>query len=356
MGGPATYIPKLAEYLVSQGHKVSVLALSDDKHKSFKSELWKTHLISRAIPLPLRILWTAGRIAWAARKIDAIFANGLHQEVALSKFLINKPAVAKVVGDPVWERFRNNTNSKISIEDFNKSSQNGRIRFQRKFLSWSLDRFEFVTAPSRGLIAVIATWGVQTPTLLIENGTICTSPQKAEEIYDAISVSRLVPWKSLDLLVKVAAEGNFRVAICGDGPEKDRLVEIAEAYRAQVDFLGELTSAEVREKLQSSKTFVNLSTYEGLSFSLIEAMMEGKACIVTDIKGNTDVIEDDISGLVIPTESTSALLHAIRTCVGNQETRLRLGNGARQKARTSYCLEKQLNKMMNLIVKSVDHA
>ena len=356
MGGPATYIPKLAEHLVSQGHVVSVLTLSDAKQKSLSSELWQTHLISRAIPLPVRILWTATRIAWAARKTDVIFANGLHQEVALSKFLINKPAVAKIVGDPVWERFRNNTNSKMSIEDFNVTSQNIGLQFQRKFLSWGLNRFELVTAPSKGLIDIIGIWGVQTPKLLIENGTMSTTPKKSEEIYDAISVSRLVPWKNLDLLVTVAAEGNFRVAICGEGPEKERLVTIAKSKGARVDFLGELSPNEVREKLQASKCFVNLSSYEGLSFSLIEAMMESKACIVTDIKGNTDVINNDITGLIIPVDSTAELFNAIQNCVTNEEIKIRLGKSAREKALRCYSEEKQLNKMMDSLLKLANHA
>jgi glycosyltransferase involved in cell wall biosynthesis len=189
-------------------------------------------------------------------------------------------------------------------------------------------------------------WHVTTPTLLIENGTRCKSGLTTEIIYDSISVSRLVPWKNLDFFVQSAALGDFRIAICGEGPEKAKLEMLSKTLDAKVDFLGELDSVGVREALQSSKTFVNISSYEGLSFSLIEAMMEGKACIVSDIKGNTDVIEDGLNGLVVALGSTEELTGAIRECVNDPEYATQLGKEARKLAQSNYCEETQLRKMM----------
>ena len=355
VGGPATYVPKLARHLVDNGHQVSVLTLTDYKKSNPNVGEWHLSLISRKIPLPIRILWVAVRIAWLARDVDLIFANGLHQEVAISKFLINRPAVAKVVGDPVWERFRNKKESSISIEEFSRFKQNLGARMQRRFLSWSLNKFAVVTAPSQALIDLIELWGVSTPKLLIQNGTRCSESAPTEEVYDAISVSRLVPWKNLDLLVDAAAEGNFKIAICGDGPEMDRLQELARAKGADATFLGELSPSGVQDELGRAKSFVNLSSYEGLSFSLIEAMMMRKACIVSDIEGNTSVIENNLNGLVIPLGSKSALVESINFCIANPEKRKAFGENARTAAETNYCEEKQLDKMMNAILEAYEN-
>jgi glycosyltransferase involved in cell wall biosynthesis len=355
VGGPATYVPKLARHLVSNGHQVSVLALTDDVKLNPNSGEWHLSLVSRKIPLPIRIPWVAVRIAWLARDVDLIFANGLHQEVAISQFLINRPAVAKVVGDPVWERFRNKEKSSISIEDFSRINQNLGVRMQRRFLTWSLNRFAIVTAPSQALIDFLKLWGVSTPKLVIQNGTRCSESATTEEAYDAISVSRLVPWKNLDLLVEAAAEGNFRIAICGDGPEMNQLQELARAKGADATFLGELSSSRVQDELERAKCFVNISSYEGLSFSLIEAMMRRKACIVSNIEGNTAVITDNLNGLVIPLGSKSALVESIKFCISNPEKRKAFGENARTAAETNYCEEKQLDKMMNAIFEAYEN-
>jgi len=334
---------------------VSVLTLTDDKKSNPNSGELNLSLVSRKIPLPIRILWVAARIAWLARDSDLIFANGLHQEVAISQFLVNRPAVAKVVGDPVWERFRNRKKSTISIEDFSRINQKLGIRVQRRFLSWSLNKFAVVTAPSQALIDLIKLWGVSTPKLLIQNGTLCTKSSQPEEVYDAISVSRLVRWKNLDLLVDAAALGNFRIAICGDGPEKARLQELARTKGANISFLGELSSTQVVDELRRAKCFVNISSYEGLSFSLIEAMMERKACIVSNIEGNTAVIQNNLNGIVIPLGSKAALVDSIKLCISNPEKRKSLGENARTAAEANYCEGKQLDKMMNAILEAYEN-
>ena len=355
VGGPATYVPKLARHLVDNGHQVSVVTLTDNKKSNPDASEWHLSLVSRNIPLPIRILWVAVRIAWLARDVDLIFANGLHQEVAISQFLINRPAVAKVVGDPVWERFSNKKKTSTSIEEFSRINQNFGARMQRGFLSWSLNKFAVVTTPSQALIDLLKLWRISSPKMLIQNGTLCSVSAQTAEVYDAISVSRLVPWQNLDLLVDAAAEGNFRIAICGDGPEMNRLKELARAKGADVTFLGELSTAQVQDELGKAKCFVNISSYEGLSFSLIEAMMRRKACIVSNIEGNTAVITDNLNGLVIPLGSKSDLVESIKFCISNPEKRKAFGENARTAAETNYCEGKQLDKMMNAILAAYEN-
>lgn len=348
-------MPKFARHLVDNGNQVSILTLTDNKKLNPNAGDWNLSLVSRKIPLPIRILWVAVRIAWLGRGVDLIFANGLYQEVAISQFLVKRPAVAKVVGDPVWERYRNKRHSSISIEDFSRIDQNLAARMQRIFLCWSLNRFKVVTTPSQALIDLLKLWGVSTPTVLIQNGTPCIESTATEELYDAISVSRLVPWKNLDLLVDAAAAGNFRIAICGDGPEMNRLQELARTKGADVAFLGELSSSQVQDELGRAKCFINVSSYEGMSFSLIEAMMMRKACIVSNIEANTAVIENDLNGLVIPLASKSALIDSIRFCISNPEKRKLLGENARTLAEKNYCEKNQLVKMMNVILDAYEN-
>jgi len=335
---------------VKNGHQVSIVTLTDKKGRPGPPQKWTLIALSRSLPLPLRIPWTVIRIAWAARDADIVFANGLHQEVAISRFLVRRPAIAKIVGDPVWERYRNRTNSTVSIEDFTMRIQTLKVKSQRKLLSWSLDQFVLVTAPSSTLINLISNWGVSAPKHLVQNGTYCTETIGLKPVYDAITVSRLVQWKNLNLFIEAAAIGNFKIAICGDGPEKAQLETIARKRGANVTFLGELSPNQVQIELARSKCFVNISSYEGLSFSLIEAMMGEKTCIVSNIQGNTSVIEDQVNGLVIPEGSVPDLVNSIKFCLSNPEKCRILGKNARRDAENNFCEEKQIDKMMMLIL------
>jgi hypothetical protein len=161
------------------------------------------------------------RIATLASKSDFVFPNGLHQEAAISTLNCSRPSLAKIVGDPVWEHYRNTSGeSNLSIEDFSNIQQVFSIRIQRKFLRWSLNRFDLVTAPSDGLIQLMKKWHVTTPVLLIENGTKCTSELSTAVLYElnfSISTGAL---EELRNFCAIRSSGRFQNCNLWRGPEK----------------------------------------------------------------------------------------------------------------------------------------
>ena len=81
---------------------------------------------------------------------------------------------------------------------------------------------------------------------------------------------------------------------CGVGGELENLKKKATNYGLSnnVHFLGYRN--DVAALLNISDIFVMPSFREGLSRSIMEAMLAGLPCIVSDIRGNTDLIKDDI--------------------------------------------------------------
>ena len=80
-----------------------------------------------------RIIQTSLLVAKRARRVDTVFSNGLFQETAICLLFLKKKSVAKVVGDPVWERARNKGRTNLNIVDFSNSKLSINQRFQRLF-------------------------------------------------------------------------------------------------------------------------------------------------------------------------------------------------------------------------------
>ena len=348
IGGPATYVPALAEQLKSFNNKVQVITLRNSKAKPI-NEIWPVNYVIRDQFLPFRFAKTCLLIIRKFKSSDCIFANGLFQETAIALSLTKHKSVAKVVGDPVWERAFNNSETELKITDFNESKLSIKHKLQRVFLSWSLNRFEYVTCPSLELKQIIQGWGVTKPIEFIPNGISPIAPKMNSGEFDLVSVCRLVKWKNLDKLISACASANKSLAIVGSGPEESNLKSLASTISGNVTFFGQLEEHEVTNILQKSKAFALISDYEGLSFSLLQAMACGLPSVVSNIKGNTDVITDGLEGLVVDSDDENKLAAAIIKLLDSPERLRKFGLAALMKSQSEYSKYDQINKVISLM-------
>ncbi|WKN29119.1 glycosyltransferase [Apilactobacillus kunkeei] len=72
----------------------------------------------------------------------------------------------------------------------------------------------------------------------------------------------------------------------GDGPMRDKL------SATNINVTGWLTNQEVMKSIQEYANFILTSKWEGLPIVLLEAMALRKKCFVTDVSGNSEVIND----------------------------------------------------------------
>jgi glycosyltransferase involved in cell wall biosynthesis len=300
IGGPATFIPGFESYLREQGNEVNVVTLSDNTEKS--REMYPgVNFASRKLCFFVRQIVTLYILSRNARKAEVIFSNGLFEECSLIALTHRKKVVFKIVGDPIWERYRNRTSENISIENFNQARLPLRFRVQRHLLRMGLNQGYAICTPSPQLSALIQDWGVRTPITVIPNGVpVFEIPQDVEISFDVITVSRLVKWKNIDTIIRVCKERNLSLGIIGAGPEYSNLKEQALACNARVVFLGELQGAKLNSAIASGRIFTLFSQYEGLSFALISAMMLGKYVVASDIPGNRNAISSGFNGVLVP--------------------------------------------------------
>ncbi len=293
IGGPATFSKQMLNWLQSKHIESWVLTLKD---KNLRNDLPSVIYIKRSKFLLFRILKSFRKILETIVNSQSI-CTGLYEEVGIciwinkKLFKSNNFYLARVVGDPVWERHCNNhLRSKERISEFKLGYKN---KIQRKILVWSLNQFNLIVCPSNELKNLCESWGVKRKIEVVNNG-LETRNDKFEHVkkkYDFITVSRIVSWKNLDLIIEICIEINASLLIVGDGPELKRMKEQYSDYKL-IRFAGRCTEDEVRMQLAESRNYINASLYEGMSFSTLEAISTGMPIYVSDIPGNFQIIND----------------------------------------------------------------
>jgi glycosyltransferase involved in cell wall biosynthesis len=125
-----------------------------------------------------------------------------------------------------------------------------------------------------------------------------------------VCVGRLSRQKGQDLLLRawpsvVAQVPGARLALVGDGPERERLQALAPA---DVVFAG--ARDDVPDWLAAADVVAAPSRWEGMSLALLEALARGRTVVAADTPGSAEAIGQD-AGAVVPVENIGALADAV---------------------------------------------
>lgn len=137
--------------------------------------------------------------------------------------------------------------------------------------------------------------------------------------------------KALALLKEQGNLGNIHYLICGRGEMWASLEESAKemGISDHVNFLGYRTDAP--QLYKASDLFAFVTFREGLSVALMEAMSSGMPIVCAKIRGNTDLVDDGISG-VFSDNAPEAVAEHILQLYRDPERRQALGQAASEKA------------------------
>ncbi|MCW3083017.1 MAG: putative alpha-glycosyltransferase [Bacteroidetes bacterium] len=131
--------------------------------------------------------------------------------------------------------------------------------------------------------------------------------QQKQEYY--FTVSRLVAYKKMELLVKAFAQfPDLKLMIAGDGPNRKKLKKMAPP---NVQILGYLELNELREKIRSAKAFVAAAN-EDFGITIVEAQACGTPVIVPYLGGYKETVLST-TGLFFEEQSVVSIVKAIST-------------------------------------------
>jgi glycosyltransferase involved in cell wall biosynthesis len=155
-----------------------------------------------------------------------------------------------------------------------------------------------------------------------------------ERTFRVLSIGRLHPQKGhlilIQALARCCAKGvDASAVIVGEGPLRERLVE--EAVRLNVEGRVRLVGlqADVCDFLRAADVFVFPSLYEAVGISLLEAMACKKAVLASNVGGISEIVEDGISGVLVPPGDVESLADALIRLEHESFNRALLGQAAR---------------------------
>jgi len=164
-------------------------------------------------------------------------------------------------------------------------------------------------------------------------------------------VSRLDPAKGIDVLIRaMPCVENATLVIVGDGVERALLEKLAGELGVSRRIVWAGYQPEVYNLLPAFDVFVQPSRFEGLPTTVIEAMAAGLPVVATAVGGTPEVVEDGVTGLLLPPADPAALAKAINHLLGDPPLRLALGRAGRERAARQFSVEQMVRQTEALYI------
>jgi len=150
-------------------------------------------------------------------------------------------------------------------------------------------------------------------------------------------VGRLVPIKDHRTAFQALAElPEAHLAVLGDGELRAELESTVRAMRLtdRVHFTG--WWMDMAGAMSDLDLVLLTSRNEGTPVSLIEALAAGRAVVATDVGGVRDVVQDGVTGRIVPAGDAVAAAEALSQLIGAPTERSRLGAAGRADVRVRF--------------------
>lgn len=180
----------------------------------------------------------------------------------------------------------------------------------------------------------------------VDVGRFVPSPNVAGPL---LSVARLVPKKGLDVLVEAVALLRRRglrpgCTIVGEGPELGRLRELVRLRSLQQDvtLAGVVAPTSIPGLLARCGAFVlpcrvaRDGDVDGIPVSLMEAMACGRVVVSTAVSGIGELVQSEVSGLLVPPDDPAALAEALERVLRGRVDVAALTAAARQRVEADF--------------------
>ncbi|OGC76989.1 MAG: hypothetical protein A2145_03605 [candidate division Zixibacteria bacterium RBG_16_40_9] len=216
-----------------------------------------------------------------------------------------------------------------------------RVPLFKPFLKWSIEKSVKVIAISQHtyneVVAVysrdvqIIPYGVS---LSEKDLNQERSPSRQKNI---LFVGRLVERKGVHYLIeafgKIASETKAQLIIVGQGPEKEKLENLAKENKLddKIIFAGFVNDEDLRNYYQNCSVFAlpaitdKKGDTEGLGVVLIEALNYKKPVVASNVGGITDIVIDGKTGLLVPEKNSEELAVALKKILKDENLATKLG-------------------------------
>ncbi len=338
IGGPATYTAMLEKELPGRNFSVVVVPYGwvrrypkVFRHLAYSWKLWRES--------------KGSQLVYALDPVSVGLPALIVSRLRKLRFLLRVP------GDYAWEQGQFRYGVTDTFKDFieKRFSYGWRVSMLCLVESFVSKRAERVIVPSAYMRVAIQKWGVQADNIqtiysvlhpLPVSGNKQDLQKQLEFVFPTlISAGRLVPNKGFVVLIKAFSEikTNYPAAqlvIVGDGPQEQELRQCARECGVEdsVRLLGRLSKEAMGAAIKAADVFVLNTAHESLSHQILEVMDIETPIVTTAVGGNTELITDNESGLLVPYNDIPAIKSSITKILENPSLRDRIVKAAKEKS------------------------
>jgi glycosyltransferase involved in cell wall biosynthesis len=167
------------------------------------------------------------------------------------------------------------------------------------------------------------------------------------------TVGRLSPEKGHENLFKAIIRiapnnGDLTLVVVGDGPLKKKLQAQANKFKIVDHIIFTGISNEIPSLMSIFDVFVLPSQTEGLPMALLEAMAAKKPVVATDVGDVSSVIQNQVSGLLIPPNNSEKMAEAINRLLSDKKLADNLAQKGFEMAKKKYSSSNMAEQYVNV--------
>lgn len=172
-----------------------------------------------------------------------------------------------------------------------------------------------------------------------------------------LSVGELNKNKNHETVIRAIKDLDVYYIIAGKGDLQEHLQSVIDelGLTNRVKLIG--FRSDITELCAAADLFVFPSFREGLSRSLMEAMASGLPCVVSNIRGNADLIEDGKGGFLCTSASAEEFAAVLQELLQNAALRQKMGKNNRQKIKKFdvSVVENKMRKIYSAVFEEVKY-
>lgn len=142
----------------------------------------------------------------------------------------------------------------------------------------------------------------------------------------------------LEALSSLNGRYNIKLLVVGEGPLRNSLQSMVHSLQLndKIKFLGQRN--DIPQILEISDCLILSSIYEGLPSCILEAMAAGKPVIATKVGGIPDLIVEEETGFMVPSQDSHALALAIEKLINLPDKGKKMGINGREIANDNFSI------------------
>ena len=191
-------------------------------------------------------------------------------------------------------------------------------------------------------------------TVCIPNGIVCHSPMLPKQRGTVLFLGHFDDNKNADAIVRamgllkergLAAKAYF----CGDGDVDGHLKLVRQlGLEDTCEYLGWVSGQKKQKLLDRCSIFCLPSKNEAMPVSLLEAMSNCLAAVVTPVGGMLDIVDDGITGRFVAIGDEGSLADVLCDLVEHESLRSGIANAGRRKVLESFSVDVTINRVLGL--------